>query len=196
MDKPLSEWTLAEVKSYCSAKSECKDCIFWGDNLCEFRNTANLWQLNKMVTKVSGIEVSDKPAKPRLAEVLGVEVGERFTIFGYAGCGEMWIDEDGFLVNDGKTNIPVGALTIAVNRPENLDRVPRLTEAERIFLQGIPGVKWVSRDVNADDGYVDLWGAKPELIEGCYNGPQGIGVIGRISSGLCISVHPGDCIEV
>lgn len=134
-----------------------------------------------------------EPKKPRLAEILGVEVNQDME-FGYTG-EKCWIDETGMIVSEDKS-ISLFGLVHAINYPESIVRFPKLTEVEKALLHNIPGIKWISRDKNADDGYVDLWGAKPELLDGCYNGPQGISVIGRISCGVLISVNPGDCIEI
>lgn len=199
MDKPLGKITLEEVQTWCKENDDCPGCpCYTKENGCIFASCAEAaeWPLNteqEDPSAAADTNVGHKPAKPRLAEVLGVDVNERFQVNEIT----LYVDWMGVMrVNDKNGTVSQNAIYTAINHPESIIRAPRLTEAERIFLQGIPGVKWVSRDVNADDGYVDLWGAKPELIEGCYNGPQGIGVIGRISSGLCISVHPGDCIEV
>ena len=200
MDNSISKWTLLEAKLYCKNRGHksgcCEGCRIADDNgYCAIQNAPEKWDIAEETdaTDATDTNVGHKPEKPRLAEVLGVDVNERFQVNEIT----LYVDWMGVMrVNDKNGTVSQNAIYTAINHPESIIRAPRLTEAERIFLQGIPGVKWVSRDVNADDGYVDLWGAKPELIEGCYNGPQGIGVIGRISSGLCISVHPGDCIEV
>lgn len=38
MNKPLSEWTLAEVKAECKKHtSKCADCLFWTDTDCRIQ---------------------------------------------------------------------------------------------------------------------------------------------------------------
>lgn len=38
MNKPLSEWTLAEVKAECKKHtSKCTDCLFWTDTDCRIQ---------------------------------------------------------------------------------------------------------------------------------------------------------------
>lgn len=38
MNKPLSEWTLAEVKAECKKHtSKCADCLFWADTDCRIQ---------------------------------------------------------------------------------------------------------------------------------------------------------------
>lgn len=38
MNKPLSEWTLAEVKAECKKHtSKCTDCLFWADTDCRIQ---------------------------------------------------------------------------------------------------------------------------------------------------------------
>ena len=64
--------------------------------------------------------------KPRICEVLGVEVGEKFT---YPNCiGTFWISENGHLWRDDgdlKTFIPT-----LVNYPDRIIHEPRFTQQD------------------------------------------------------------------
>ena len=107
----------------------------------------------------------EKKDKPRLAEVLGVEVGEKFRVYGAAG--EFWVESDGGvktswakLVNPPMTTY----ILYAINHPESIIRAPRLTEAELRIMQDC-GARWVSRSGSSatdDCKYVKLWEAKPQ----------------------------------
>lgn len=66
--------------------------------------------------------------KPRICEVLGVEVEEKFTIVDTA----YWIEKNGAIFSDGDQRDLVGVSLICdvVNHPERIIRKPRFTEQE------------------------------------------------------------------
>ena len=144
------------------------------------------------------INVPSKPAKPRLAEVLGVEVGQKWRVVcpeEGINSVEVWLNEKGRLIG---LNGVVGSILLcaAINHPESIIRAPRLTGAElercRVYR-----AKWVSRDKNCDDGTVDVWSERPLYGEDMYNQTEEGSLIATIHDPtLFPSVHPGDCICV
>ena len=68
--------------------------------------------------------------KPRIAEILGVEVGERFKVDGY-GSVNFYIDENGEACSN-YTNDPdyCTAIYQAINHPDRIIRKPRWTEQD------------------------------------------------------------------
>lgn len=83
--------------------------------------------------KPMGINISDlmKEAnmdKPRICEVLGVEMGEKFTI----ADTDYWIEKNGAIFADGDQRDLVGVSLIcdAINHPDRIIRKPRWTEQE------------------------------------------------------------------
>lgn len=66
--------------------------------------------------------------KPRICEVLGVEVGEKFTIMDT----DYWIEKNGAIFSDWDQRDLVGVSLICdvVNHPERIIRKPRFTEQE------------------------------------------------------------------
>lgn len=64
--------------------------------------------------------------KPRICEVLGVEVGEHFYIDGFKG--EYHVNSDGVLKWGGQTSCD--AIYDAINHPDRIIRKPRFTEQE------------------------------------------------------------------
>lgn len=107
----------------------------------------------------------EKKNKPRLAEVLGVAVGENFYIRDKARCVNEYCKmmADGSVQSGAGETIRGDLLSIAINYPESIIRVPQLTEAELRIMQDC-GARWVSRsDSSATDDckYVKLWEAKP-----------------------------------
>ena len=75
----------------------------------------------------------DKQARPRICEVLGVEVGERFRI-DYPKGMTVWlhINKEGFVVREGgPKNLKIGnSVAWAINHPESITRKPRWTQQE------------------------------------------------------------------
>lgn len=132
--------------------------------------------------------------KPRLCEVLGVDVGERFRVRdGEKALGPLSIALTGDVI--AGSIIPrdvVFALTEAINHPEKIEREPRLTDKERDICR-ILGVKWVSRDVGSDQ--TDLWCMETEADED--NFPRQVRrYIGHINKSYFPSVRPGHLILV
>lgn len=66
--------------------------------------------------------------KPRIAQVLGVEVGEKFTI----ADTDYWIEKNGAIFSDGNQRDLVGVSLICdvVNHPDRIIRKPRWTEQD------------------------------------------------------------------
>ena len=66
--------------------------------------------------------------KPRICEVLGVEVGERFEVEGQPGT--LYVDADGHMKYDEDDRLSTSTIHIAINHPECIIRKPRWTEQE------------------------------------------------------------------
>lgn len=102
--------------------------------------------------------------KPRICEVLGVEVGERFSVgqyeYWFDQCGDMWCKEE---MACG------GVLCNIINHPDRIIRKPHFTEQEvedakmllRIFPEHPDSVS------RANDGTVTL--AAKGAWRGCLN---------------------------
>ena len=68
--------------------------------------------------------------KPRICEVLGVEVGERFSVKDQRGEALLYVDEDGWVKYEEDRTLSSSALQLAINHPEYIIRKPRFTEQE------------------------------------------------------------------
>ena len=66
--------------------------------------------------------------KPRICEVLGVELGERFEVEGQPGA--LYVDADGYMRYDEDDRLSTSAIHIAINHPERIIRKPRWTQQE------------------------------------------------------------------
>lgn len=132
----------------------------------------------------------DKQDKPRIAEVLGVEVGERFRIVGGDfDTVEFYIQEDG----EPSTYVHA-ALPYAINHPESIIRTPRLTEPEIAIMRAV-GARWVSRDPRSES-QVELYSEKPEYrADGEFVPQSGKKCVAIIYDAERFpSVKPGECI--
>ncbi len=148
-----------------------------------------------------GVGAGSKPARPRLAEVLGVEVGERFQVDGAAG--EFWVESDGGVKSSWTApSIPpiTRYILYAINHPESIIRAPRLTESEIAIMRAV-GAKWVSRNINNGVdcavicAAVYLWREKPSSNIGLYFADGG--PIATVNDpDIFSSVKPGECIGV
>lgn len=129
--------------------------------------------------------------KPRLAEVLGVDVGEHFRV-GDVGC-DFWIEADGWPRSElFDRNASSKWVVNAINHPESIIRAPRLTAPEIAIMRAV-GATWVSLDTSSMDEAVALWSDKPENDEsGDFHSP--ISILAMVTADLFPSVKPGECI--
>ena len=191
MDKPLSEWTMKEAKQWCKKQTNCDGCTLHGHicNAFHYFGDSGKSPCNYLL---------DEPIlhpKPRLAEVLGVDVGEKFRVHP-CSC-YFWIRPDGDQTSDkpGLEKVQeLGWILNAINHPENIIRAPRLTEAELAICKAV-GAKWVSYDRFAGEHAteVTLWGREPKEMNGRYTDGE---YIGHVYYRKFPSVHHGDCICV
>lgn len=142
--------------------------------------------------------VDDTPAgdKPRLAEVLGVEVGERFGVRDENGdvLGPFVINASGRMVfADDPDTSSDEAVYIAINHPESVLPGARLTMVEAAVMRGV-GARWVSLD-GVGTSTVDLWDEKPVLREnGVYYPAPGRFVLATVRAEMFPSVGRGECV--
>lgn len=109
---------------------ECTKC-----RLCSSNNSEGIccWDYCQdyvyEAASIMGLEViEDEPKKPRLAKILGVEVGERFDIYNH-DYNPYFVDEDGYL-HDCENDKLYNILCEIINNPDLIKRQPRWTEQE------------------------------------------------------------------
>lgn len=75
------------------------------------------------------VEKMEKKKKPRICEVLGVEVRERFNYEGLKS--EFWVSEDGILRQEdgGEKNVSP-CVCLLINKPDGIVRRPKFTDQE------------------------------------------------------------------
>ena len=124
-------------------------------------------ETGKMKCPVCGKEVDIRLKeanmdKPRICEVLGVEVGEKFTI----ADTDYWIEKNGAIFSDGNPRDLVGVSLIcdAVNHPDRIIRKPHWTEQE---VERAKAIKVLLPEINA----IKCNGALTqflEIVDGTY----------------------------
>ena len=100
--------------------------------------------------------------KPRICEVLGVEVGEKFTI----ADTDYWIEKNGAIFSDGNQKDLVGVSLICdvVNHPDRIIRKPRFTQQE---AERAKAIKVLLPEINAIK-YDGAWTQCLEIVDGTY----------------------------
>lgn len=133
--------------------------------------------------------------KPRLAKILGVEVGEKFKIQENGGLSTFEVTADGYFKTDPPNQVGSTYLLLdAINRPEIIIHQPSLTPGELAICKTI-GANWVSREGDPDKALpIFLWDEKPTNVNGKY--ATGVGSLARVSVQFFPSLKPGDCINV
>ena len=108
----------------------------------------------------------NKQDKPRICEVLGVEVGEKFRVVdGIYNSAEIMIQADGMATmgngSFGCEGVAPSMLALhAVNHPKSVIRKPRFTEDEITFMRYLYGcgVREIKRSNDANDDMVVFTG--------------------------------------
>ena len=79
---------------------------------------------------INGIKKEANMDKPRICEVLGVEVGERFSVEDQRGGDLLYVDKNGWVKYEEDGNLSSSALQFAINHPECIIRKPRFTQQD------------------------------------------------------------------
>ncbi len=200
-DKLLSEWTLGEMKKFCG-EIDCTACPYGGKDetkICMFlENCPVRWHF-PIIPAESETQPKPEKTKPHLAEILGVEAGERFGInVDGKPYGDFYVDDEGIMwLSDGDL-AGYADLCTAINHPEKIVCKPRFTEQELAICRAV-GARYVTRSDNTcNNNFVIFWNEKPELHDGLYIGESvnQLAIIFSNSGLFTQSVKPGECIEV
>lgn len=93
--------------------------------------------------------------KPRICEVLGVEVGERFEVEGQPGT--LYVDADGHMKYDEDDRLSTSTIHIAINHPECIIRKPRWTEQEVERAKAIRVIYPTAYRLEEADPLIRVW---------------------------------------
>lgn len=113
--------------------------------------------------------------KPRIAEILGVEVGERFSVKGQRGGDPLYVDRDGWVRYESDDGISSSAVQIAINHPDRIIRKSRWTEQDKEDAKAIVRVF-------GNKGFVERDGSGKLELNSCY----------YINRELFPSLNPGE----
>lgn len=100
--------------------------------------------------------------KPRICEMLGVEVGERFNVYG--NCLDWHVDEKGHVVSDDDKRCVDDVIYLAINHPDCIIRRPRFTQQE---VERAKAIKVLLPEINAIK-YDGAWTQCLEIVDGTY----------------------------
>lgn len=131
---------------FCGGRTSCDECPIKKEKI-KLHDTCNNWISNhpNEAAELMGYEiVEEKTMKPRICEVLGVEIGQIFKIKG-AQTG-FYVDSDGIVKreeDDACTGLP--ELFFVINLPERMEKKPFWTEQE------VQNAKTILRMFGADN---------------------------------------------
>ena len=146
------------------------------------------------VEVAEGINALGKAVNPRLAEILGVKVGESFMIPNNGGSVTFEITENGKFKTDPPNMVGSTYLLLeAIERPEIIIRQSRITPEELAICKAV-GAKWLCMD---DAGFkAELWNTKPSKTDKGIYVAFGVDPMARLQPYVFPSLKPGDCINV
>ena len=140
-------------------------------------------------------EAKEKEAnmdKPRICEVLGVEVGEKFTIVDT----DYWIEKNGAIFSDGNQRDLVGVSLICdvVNHPDRIIRKPRWTEQEVEDAKNIKRMFCSGTFSNFTHIQKDELG-RPAMVDCPMRDNNGWFFVG-LEKGMFPSLRPGETVTL
>lgn len=130
--------------------------------------------------------------KPRICEVLGVEVGEKFTIVDT----DYWIEKNGAIFSDGNQRDLVGVSLICdvVNHPDRIIRKPRWTEQEVEDAKNIKRMFCSGTFSNFTHIQKDELG-RPAMVDCPMRDNNGWFFVG-LEKGMFPSLRPGETVTL
>ena len=90
--------------------------------------------------------------KPRICEVLGVEIGERFSVKNQRRGALLYVDEDGWVKYEEDEKLSSSAVQLAINHPEYIIRKPRFTQQEVKRAKAIKAIWPDAKEVRVRNG--------------------------------------------
>ncbi len=143
----------ARLMGFEVVEDETEDSMFYSQSL-EVLNPAKA--IREALEKEANMD------KPRICQVLGVEVGEHFQVYGNAMTWH--ITSGGYIVRDDGKRCVDDVIYLAINHPDRIIRKPRWTEQEVERAKAIktlwPCAKAI---VKAESGAISVVGATIEL---------------------------------
>lgn len=143
--------------------------------------------------------MENKMKKPRICEVLGVDVGESFGFKVYSHVNTFCVNDEGEVVYKCGTYPNSSTLSYIINNPDLIIKRKRLTKNE-LDICKLLGAKWVCKDSDGKRKHiVSLWKLKPVCSNGEFKESafiSGSFILADIREELFPSVNNGDLIFV
>ena len=178
--------------------ASCDNCpiLFRPDNTC-----CSDW-VNKNpheAARLMGYEVVEdamgKQDKPRICEVLGVEVGERFDANNYS---DAYVDSTGVVRTKTGVLMDSDKVCNLINHPDRIIRKPRFTNDEVALMRLLKQTySWGNYIVRTPSDVLVLMELSPQFGDGGYGLESG--TTGRIlpfPNNLLISICPGQSVKL
>ena len=198
-------------EAYCRATNKCIKCPFFRrvtrksfpfelhEACAEYAmqhpdKAIELMGLEVVEEVAEGINTRGKAVNPRLAEILGVNAGEKFQIPINGSIATFEITGDGHFETTPPNMVGSTYLLLeAIERPEIIIRQSRITPEELAICKAV-GAKWLCMD---DAGFkADLWNTKPSKTDKGIYVAFGVDPMARLQPYVFPSLKPGDCINV
>lgn len=119
--------------------------------------------------------------KPRIAQVLGVEVGERFSISPVEK--QLYVSESGNIIDDNRY-LFAQLFVDAINHPDRIIRKPRWTQQE------VEDAKYIKRILKVDSVRRNIYGNG--LI--AMKSDNTVSIV--VNSEMLPSIHPGQSVTL
>lgn len=144
-------------------------------------------------------ETMEENKKPRICEVLGVDVGEKFRVVDDSArynSALLEITDKGNIKFKGSVGDVAASICVihAINHPESIVRIPNISKTEIEGLQWLQkqGACWLSRDM--DSMRIQCWPAKVYADDNGHFQNFNFLPIADVKSLLFPFVEPGDCL--
>ena len=141
------------------------------------------------VVEIDQVKKEANMDKPRICEVLGVEVNENFKFndFPFDECKVYFVGTDGEIINAKGGSVTGGELCYIINNPDRIIRKPRWTEQE------VEDAKAIRRIMSE---YTDIVRKKDGCVTHLFLTSEDVVVDYFLDSELFPSLRPGETVTL
>ena len=193
---------LSAMNHYCDSKKDCDDCqikepvqgykgqkhpcyAYVADNPHEAARLMGYEVVeDDKVVEIDQVKKEANMDKPRICEVLGVEVNENFKFndFPFDECKVYFVGTDGEIINAKGGSVTGGELCYIINNPDRIIHKPRWTEQEVERAKAIKVLYPEADNLNECDPQIKVLNTKF--------------VIATLDTALFPSLRPGESVKL